>query len=155
MQFAQVADFIAAFGQDEALALTRLDEPEAEEIKAELINRALVLASDEAASFVTAAGYQLPLVVLPGILTQKTLDIARYRLEHINARDDVRKRYEDALTWLMMLAKGTVNLGIPKGLDADADAVEGMADPVYYSAGRSMGERRLDSYSRMRPRKWY
>ena len=155
MDFARVGDFIAAFGEDETLALTRIDEPEADEIKPETIDRALKLASDEAASYVTAAGYQLPLAVLPGILTQKTLDIARYRLEHINARADVRQRYEDALAWLMALAKGTVNLGIPKGVDPIADAVEGMAEPLYYTAGRTMTARRLDSYSRMRPREWY
>lgn len=155
MKFAQVADFIAAFGEEEALALTRLDEPNADEIRPELIERALQQASDEAGSYVAGAGYCLPLAVSPAVLVQRTLDIARYRMEHIEPRDDVRKRYEDAISWLLKLSKGMVSLGIPKGLDPAADEIEGMAEPLYYTAGRSMTARRLDSYSRMRPREWY
>ena len=154
MQFAQVADFIAAFGEEETLCLTNPDNAEGEEIKGEIIDRALRRASAEASSYVTGAGYCLPLSVVPEVLLGYVLDIARYRLEHINAREDVRKRYEDAINWLKMLAAGKVDLGIPCGMDAEIDAQQGTASPVYASNSRVFNNASLAEYLSVRGRRW-
>lgn len=155
MELAQVADFVAAFGEEESLCLSNPDNPEATEVNGPIIERALRRAADRAGSYITAAGYCLPLSVVPGVLKDYVLDIARYQLEHINARDDVRKRYEDAIRWLEKLAAGKVDLGVPCGVDATIDAVQGTAAPVYHTNCRVHTDQRLRNYTSPRSLRWY
>jgi phage gp36-like protein len=54
-----------------------------------------------------AVKYTLPLPNTPTILLRAVCDIARYRLYKDRATEEVRRRYEDAVSWLKLLAKGS------------------------------------------------
>lgn len=151
--FATVSDFIGLFGEAEALQLTRLDTPQADEVNPTVIERALVLATDEAASYLSGAGYCLPLEVCPPTLKQAALDIARYRLEHISPREDTRQRYEDAIAWLEKIGKGLVRLALPCGAEA-AGAEQGAGQVDWASNGRIFTDNRLSEYTRLRNPYW-
>lgn len=57
-----------------------------------------------------AARYTLPLTSVPAIVTGICADLTRYRLWDQAAPDEVRRRYEDALTQLRDLAAGRLSL---------------------------------------------
>jgi phage gp36-like protein len=57
-----------------------------------------------------AARYTLPLLAVPLIVTNWAADIARYRLWDERAPTEVRRRYEDTLKQLELLAKGVIAL---------------------------------------------
>jgi phage gp36-like protein len=103
--------FIEAFGEVEATVLTNLDNPNALSIDSVRLDRALV---DGAALIDSYIGrrYLLPLDFTPEVLVPYALDIARYRLDRIRNREDVRVRYEDAIKWLEGIASGKWQLGI-------------------------------------------
>ncbi len=103
--------FIEAFGEPETLMLTNLDTPNATVVNPVPINRALTDAAALIDSYL-ARRYQLPLLTVPQVLIPYSLDIARYKLDRIRNREDVRQRYEDAIKWLEMVASGKVYLGV-------------------------------------------
>ena len=77
-----------------------------------VIATALLSATEEIDTYL-AVRYNLPLSVVPGILTRTCADIAMY-LMSIGAdsmTDDKETRYNSAVKWLVRLSKGTVTLG--------------------------------------------
>jgi phage gp36-like protein len=147
--YASTADFVLAFGKDEAVEITNLDNPTACTVDTAKLQRALDDASSEIDSYLLAASYNLPLSSVPIVLREKTNDIARYRLDKWRNREDVRQRYEDALQWLMNLAKNLASLGA----DSNGHTVESSIDrPIYYSRGKVYTDDTLlgyDSISRI------
>ena len=127
MAYATEQQFIDQFGQQETIQLTNLEDPSAVAVNSTVLQAGLDRATEEINSYL-AQRYTLPLVSLPVTLTQACLDIARYRLDNNVAREDVRERYEDALKWLLLLAKGTVSLDVPVAEEGEA------AGEVIYSA---------------------
>jgi len=111
MPYATIAQFVEKFGRDQAIALSNLDDPQAEEPDGSVLNRSLIDASALMDSYL-AGRYSLPFVSAPQVLIPKCLDIARYFLDKYAAREDVRQRYEDAIRWLELVAKGTIQLGL-------------------------------------------
>ena len=103
--------FSEAFGMPETVMLTNLDTPTATLVNPVPLNRALV---DSAALIDSYIGrrYPLPLPAVPQILIPYALDIARYRLDRIRNREDVRVRYEDAIKWLEGVRDGENTLGV-------------------------------------------
>lgn len=69
-----------------------------------------------------AGRYSLPLASVPEVLATIACDVARFKLWHHDAPQEVRDRYDDALTQLKMFALGTLVL--------PPDAVTGEAQPV-------------------------
>lgn len=67
-----------------------------------------------------AARYTLPLVSVPEMVKAWAADITRYRLWDEHAPEEVRRRYEDALAQLKLLAQGTIAL--PPGADGAPSA---------------------------------
>lgn len=59
-----------------------------------------------------SARYTLPLSETPARLVKIASDIARFYLHGAAADDQVRKAYEDAVSWLKDVSKGTVQLGV-------------------------------------------
>jgi phage gp36-like protein len=108
--YGSIALFEEAFGTPETLMLTNLDNPMAATIDTVPLDRAL---TDAAALIDTylVRRYALPLSVVPQVLIPYSLDIARYRLDRIRDREDVRKRYEDAIKWLESVRDGKNFLG--------------------------------------------
>jgi phage gp36-like protein len=73
---------------------------------------------------------ELPLSAYPAILKVHACSIAWYRLLGSSADDQARRDYDDALAYLLQVARGTVVLIAP----AAAPAISG-AGPVLFSAG--------------------
>lgn len=108
--YSSVTDFITAFGSEETLMLSALDDPSIDEIQDPIIQRALDDAAAELDSYIAAAGYLIPLPYVPANLRERANDIARYRLDKNRQREDVRLRYEDAIAFLKDLVAGKARL---------------------------------------------
>jgi phage gp36-like protein len=117
MAYASPAQFIQAFGQIETIELSALENAAATTVNSAVVQRALTDASGTMDSYFWR--YSLPFETPPATLVGYCLDIARHRLDRVREREDVRRRYEDAIKWLELVAKGTVRLGV----DADGAAV--------------------------------
>jgi phage gp36-like protein len=135
--YGTAAQFVEAFGEPETVMLTNLDTPMATAIDPVPLERDLIDAAALIDSYI-GRRYLLPLTVTPGVLIPYSLDIARYRLDRIRNREDVRVRYEDAIKWLESIACGKCAL---MGLGADAltnqpvNPTSGVGSISYGSAG--------------------
>lgn len=69
--------------------------------------------------------YTLPLVNVPSLVASWAADIARFKLWDDRAPEEVRKRYEDALAQMKLLANGAITL--PPGSDGAAPVAVGFA----------------------------
>jgi phage gp36-like protein len=110
MAYATVDEFETRFGVTETIELTNLEDPLAESPDLDVLEQALELASEEIDGYLWAASYALPLASPPLILREWCLDIARYKLDRNANREDVRRRYDDAIAWFKGLAKGLTML---------------------------------------------
>ena len=117
--YATEQQFIDQFGQEETIQLTNLEDPAAVAVNSTVLQAALDRASEEIDSYI-GQRYDLPLVVLPVTLVQAALDIARYRLDNNDPREDVWQRYEDAIKWLLLIANGKVSLNVPVEEEGEA-----------------------------------
>lgn len=138
--YGTATEFSDAFGVPETVMLTNLDTPMATAIDSVPLNRALTDAAALIDSYI-GRRYLLPLSVTPQVLIPYALDIARYRLDRIRNREDVRLRYEDAIKWLEMIAKGTLTLGTDVATNTPVEATgqgDGAANygSVYYGDNR-------------------
>jgi phage gp36-like protein len=113
--------FVEAFGEPETVMLTNLDDPTIAVVNPVPLNRALVDAAALIDSYL-ARRYQLPLSAVPQVLIPYALDIARYRLDRIRDREDVRQRYEDAIKWLESVRDGKCLLGTDVAANLPVDA---------------------------------
>jgi phage gp36-like protein len=125
--------FVDAFGEPETVMLTNLDTPMATTIESRPLERALTDAAALIDSYLNRR-YQLPLAVVPQVLIPYSLDIARYRLDRISNREDVRQRYEDAIKWLESVASGKCFLGTDLATNLPVDAVATVGSVSYGSA---------------------
>lgn len=110
MPYATQQDFVDAFQEREAIMLTNLDRPSAIAVDPVPLIKALADASALIDDY-CGQRYLLPLSPLPVTVNRYCLDIARYMLDRIRSREDVRLRYEDAIKFLEKVAKGLVSLG--------------------------------------------
>lgn len=110
--YAVQADLEKQFGLRELQ--TSSDRDGRGEIDVDVITKALTDATEEINSYVSGQ-YDLPLTTTPGRLVTICGDIALYKMSaDIGvATDEKRKRYEDAVKWLTLLATGKVDLGLP------------------------------------------
>lgn len=87
----------------------------------EIVGRAIADA-DALINAHLAGRYTLPLLTVPEVLSTIACDVARFKLWHRQAPEEVRERYEDALAQLKMFALGTLVL--------PPDAITGESAPV-------------------------
>jgi phage gp36-like protein len=80
-----------------------------------------------------AARYSLPLSSVPTLVEGWAADITRFKLWDDHAPEEVRKRYEDALAQLKLLAQGVISL--PPGADGKSPTTEAL-NVGGYSADR-------------------
>ncbi|TVU88309.1 gp436 family protein [Vreelandella titanicae] len=130
MPYCTQVDLIERFGEAELLALARDETGTA--IDAAVVERACDDASGEIDGYVSAAGYTVPLATVTRIITAYACDIARYRLYDEHASEQVQKRYDDAVKFLVRVANGTVKLGISTGSAASS------AGSVQMNSGRQV-----------------
>lgn len=109
MPYITLQDLQERFSEHEILELA---DDGTGEIDPAVIERAAEDASGEIDGYVAAGGYRVPLSPVPRIVVAYACDIARYRLYDDAASDQVTKRYEDAIRFLRMVARGEVMLGI-------------------------------------------
>ena len=125
--------FVEAFGEPETVMLTNLDNPTVFVVNPVPLNRALIDAAALIDSYL-ARRYLLPLAVVPQVLIPYALDIARYRLDRIRDREDVRKRYEDAIKWLEGVRDGKNFLGTDVAANLPVTAAVSIGSVEYGSA---------------------
>ena len=120
-------DVIEAFGEQELIELTNLDvygiDQSIDDVR---LNKAIAYAESIGYSYV-AKRHSFPLPGKPLALLHRLLDIARYQLEHGQPREDVQRRYTEAIKWLEGVAKGDISLGLMAG---DEEIVAGGNIPL-------------------------
>jgi phage gp36-like protein len=125
MAYATVADLLAAYGEQEVIALT--DREDIGAVDATVALGALERASSEADTYI-AGRYALPLASVPQALTAVVCDIARYRLSggETTETTPIADRYKAAVTWLKDIAAGRAVLpGVSTGTgESGAGGVE-------------------------------
>lgn len=142
MAYSTAAEFKAAFPEDEVVQITNLDDPTATSSNDDRITEALIRASSEIDSYVGIA-VGLPLASVPLVLKGKELDIARYYLDSYDPREDVRRRYEDAVAWLKLIAEGKASLGVDTN---GTEVVSGSPFPAFYTNDRVFTPSTLQGY---------
>lgn len=107
MSYCTPQDLIDRFG--EAELIQRTDRADAAVIVAPVLNRAISDADAEIDSYLTA--YPLPLTSVPANLVRIACDITRYYLHGDVANEQVKTRYDNAIKYLMQVAKGAISIG--------------------------------------------
>ncbi|AFY72077.1 protein of unknown function DUF1320 (plasmid) [Thalassoporum mexicanum PCC 7367] len=133
MTYATEQNLIDAFGQTELIALTNLADPTASTINTSVLsqnqNKAFGLINGAIAKCPGIA-VQMPFSSpYPELLVGLELDITRYFLDSISAREDVRQRYEDALAQLEKIGACELSLGLNS-----SDEVVNTSDRPAYGA---------------------
>ena len=135
MSYATVNDMTERYGESVMIGLTDLNR--AGVIDASKAELALEDASAEIDGYL--GRYQLPLSPVPKILTVYACDIARYRLATgmRQGNEDLVSRYEAAIAYLKLVAKGVASLGgLPAGEDLSTDNSVKFTDPQEKVFGR-------------------
>jgi phage gp36-like protein len=114
--YATQQDMLSAFGEREMISLTDIRQPRLDAVNTDVLNTSLTDASAEIDGYL-AGQVALPLTIVPNILRVYCIDMARYRLQHTEADEQVKARYDAAIAYLKMVAKGDVRLTLPAGGD--------------------------------------
>lgn len=113
MSYALPEDFIEAYGLQEAIELSNLENPIADSPDLRQIANAIAHANSEINSYL-GVRYLVPIAPpFPLILVSHTLSLARYRLDRFRRREDVTKDYELAIASLKDMAIGRMALSRP------------------------------------------
>jgi phage gp36-like protein len=109
--FATKADMLARFGSREVVALT--DRTNVGVVDDTVMQQGLDAADAEICSYLSGR-YVLPFLSVPKPLIGYACDIARFRLTgtEVTCTDDIQSRYDYAVKYLRMVAKGDVTLGV-------------------------------------------
>ena len=147
-QYATHQDFIDAFGYEEVVQLSNLWDASATEINSGNLNRNIADAEALTNGMIATCPSVRALMPFvdpkPPLLKGYVLDIARYRMDSIQAREDVRKRYEDAIAQLKLIGKCEMSLGLaasvpPVPVETTLSAVEVVGGDNIFSAERLYG----------------
>lgn len=140
MAYITLADMIAAFGEEEMIALSNLDNSNAITVNSSVIQKAI----DDACASVDgylAVRYSVPIIPTPPALQRITCDFARGILDQNNPREEVIRRWDMAVAYLKDLARGLAVLPMPQ-----AEALPQTDSPQYRSPGRTFTYDSLSSY---------
>lgn len=94
------------FGETELIQLT--DQTNAGAIDPAVLNEAIADADAEINSYLTA--YPLPLATIPANFERMACDITRYYLFGTSVPELVQQRYDNAISYLKLVAKGGINI---------------------------------------------
>lgn len=112
----------------EAELIQRTDRTDSGAIDDVVLSEAIADADAEIEGYLTA--YQLPLAAVPANLERIACDIARYYLFSDIKNDLVQSRYDNAIRYLNLVAKGVVNLAP----DTSGTVVEESSNSVEFSS---------------------
>jgi phage gp36-like protein len=113
MSYAQPQDMINRYPNRDLVQLTN-EDPTAVTVNDASLQQALDDASAEIDGYLEGR-FALPLLDPPAVLNRLASDVAMYRLQALRPLHDIadaRKRYEDAVAFLLEVARGTVTLGL-------------------------------------------
>lgn len=110
--YAIMTDIIDLYGEDLLIRIADLDKDGQPD--EDVVEKALEAADALIDAYLSSA-YSLPLPSVPDVLRTLAIDIAVYKLPITRAprTDEMRKRYEDALAHLKMMAAGKMGIGLP------------------------------------------
>jgi phage gp36-like protein len=96
-------------------------------------------AADEICDAYLSAQYTIPVVPTPGVVQNCAIDIAVYKmaLGRGSRSDEMRVRYEDALTLLEKISTGKVGLGLPPTTGTDDNGDPTTTNPNVRRSGGS------------------
>lgn len=114
MPYCTRQQMIDRFGEPELIQLTDNGPIAQGVIDDTVLNGAIDDASAEVDGYL-AGRYDLPLSVVPTVLTRIACDITRYYLYDDAVPDRVEKRYDDAVKFLRSVGKGEISLGVDSG----------------------------------------
>lgn len=117
MTYATKQDLVDRFGAEEIAQLT--DHSRAGDIDDDVLARALSDADGEIDAHIEGR-YQLPLTTVPRALNRIACDIARYYL-YPSPPDQVKKRYDDAIRFLVRVGKAEIKLGSSEESQPESD----------------------------------
>ncbi|WDE07289.1 DUF1320 domain-containing protein [Thalassomonas viridans] len=138
MSYCSKQDMIDRFGQDEMISLT--DRNGMSMIDDDVLNQAIADAT------ATINGYlggrcPLPFTQVPETIKPLCCNITRYNLYDEQTTEQVTKRYDDAIKYLLGVSEGKISLGITAaGTDVkstDLPAIESAGS--VFSRGKSTG----------------
>ncbi|ACB34507.1 protein of unknown function DUF1320 [Leptothrix cholodnii SP-6] len=129
MPYATQQDMIDRFGSPRLQQLTDIEEPLLGAIRPAVIAAKLADADAEIDGYLIGR-YELPLAAWPAILKVHACSICWYRLLGSSADEPARRDYEDALAYLVKVARGDVVVVAPSA----APPVSG-AGAVLFDAG--------------------
>lgn len=133
MAYCTRQNLIDRFG--EAELIQRTDRTGTGVIDDAVLNEAIADAGAEIEGYLTA--YQLPLTTVPANLERIACDITRYYLFSDVKVELVQTRYDNAIKYLSLVAKGVVNLAP----DTGGTVVETASDSVLFQSGPSVFSR--------------
>ncbi|MGZ5055670.1 MAG: gp436 family protein [Methylobacter sp.] len=106
MAYCTEQNLIDRYGETELIQLT--DQANAAVIDTGVLNSAIADADAEINSYLTA--YALPLATIPANFERMACDITRYYLFGSSVPELVQKRYDNAISYLKLVAKGGINI---------------------------------------------
>lgn len=109
MTYASQQNLTDRFGEDELIQLS--DRANTGLINSTVVARALADADAEINGYLSTR-YTLPLSSVPEVLVVIACNIARYRLDNRDPREDIVTRYKDAIKYLKDVASGEGSLGV-------------------------------------------
>lgn len=113
MPYATAADMTSRYPNRDLVQITN-EDPTATVVNTTALTQALADASAEIDGYLEGR-FALPLTDPPAMLTRIATDIAMYRLQALRPLhdlEDARKRYEDAVKFLVGVAAGKIALGL-------------------------------------------
>lgn len=129
MAYATIQNMIDRYGELPLIELSDRDDPPTHAIVPLVVDAALLEAGAMIDAFI-ASRYSLPLFSVPDVLRRHCCVIAYYDLHRGRYPDEVRKDYEDTISFLKSLSRGEAKLDVageePTSQAADA-RVEGPA----------------------------
>lgn len=148
--YCSTEDFVNAFGKRELIQLTNLDDPNATEINESRLQqnqeKAFARINGLIANCPTVAA-QMPFKVPLPILKDFELDMVRYYLDQVLPREDVRKRYEDAIAQLKLIGKCEMGLGLDGSIPGEIlDSGNRVSSLVYRNQDPVFSDRMLQGY---------
>lgn len=104
-----IQDLIDRFNEAELINLT--DRNDMSVIDEVIVGQAIADACAEMNGYI-GSRYALPLVTIPETLKPLACDIARYKLYDEQATEQITKRYDNAIKFLLSVSKGQISLGV-------------------------------------------
>lgn len=130
MPYCTVQNLVDRFGAAELIQ--RTDRTGTGAIDTAVLNEAIADADAEIDAYLTA--YPLPLTTIPANLERMACDIARYYIFGDGTIEQVKTRYDSAINYLKLVAKGVISIAP----DASGTVVATSSDSVEFSSSPSV-----------------